>query len=261
MKNIVFAGSSITWGQGLHYYSDLSDIKIGNDYFDRNELTEEHINFIVDNRFSKLVANHFNTIDIVRKENGGTTNLMLEFVNSIDLTNCDFIIFQFTDAFRDLGKFFYKGEERTINIRKLDEIYKSEFDKYIKENWNYNLDEYISFYISNQVKIIEQNIQKFENAGVKKCFVLNETNEFFDYFKKNDFFKERILYIKVEDEKYNTIEDALNNNKLQIIQNDNFIIQKFNKIIEDRHLTLTSHQVIANSIINKIENYIYEYEN
>ena len=262
MKSIAFAGSSMTWGQGLHYYSDLSNIIIGTDNFDRTELTDEHIDFIKKNRFSRLVANAFGTTDIVRHENGGTTKLMLDFLNNnVDLKQCDFVVIQLTDAFRDLGKFYYKGEERLVNIKQLDLIYKNEFDKYIMENWNYNLDEYIDYYLKGQVELVAENIRNFENMGVKKCFVLNETIEFYKYFKRNEFFKDRIINLKINDFLYGTIEEALIAGKLEIIKNDNYIIQKYGKEINDRHLTLEGHSIIAQNIINVIKKHIYEYEN
>jgi hypothetical protein len=262
MKSIAFAGSSMTWGQGLHYYSDLPNIVIGTDNFDRFELTDEHIEFIKKYRFSRLVADEFNTTDIVRNENGGTTKLILDFLNNdVDLSKCDYIVIQFTDAFRDFGKFYYKGEERLINIKVLSSIYESEFDKYIMENWNYNLDEYIDFYLKEQVEIVAENIRKFENLGVKKCFVLNETNEFYKYFKQNEFFKNRIINLKINDFFYDTIEEALIAGKLKIIKDDINIIEKYGREINDRHLTLEGHNIIAQNIINVIKNHIYEYEN
>lgn len=253
MKAIVFAGSSITWGEGLHYYSNLPHLNLSAEAFDRNDYTLEHIKFIEENRFSRLVANEFNTTDVVRYENGGTTKLMLEFINNdVDLTKCDYIIFQFTDVFRDLNKFRYKGEERLINIRLLHEIYSSEFDKYIMETWDYDLDAYIDYYISGQVSIIEENIKKFESKGIKKCFVLNETNEFYEYFKQNEFFNDRLITLG----EYDTIEAALIADKIKIIAEDDTIINKYNGIVKDRHPNLETHWIIADNIINALKKHI-----
>ena len=40
MKSIVFAGSSITWGEGLHYYSDLPHLNLSAEAFDRNDFNK-----------------------------------------------------------------------------------------------------------------------------------------------------------------------------------------------------------------------------
>lgn len=253
MKSIVFAGSSITWGEGLHYYSNLPHLNLYAESFDRADYTLEHIKFIEENRFSRLVANAFDTKDVVRYENGGTTKLMLDFIkNDVDLTQCDYIIFQFTDAFRDFGKFYYKGEERLINLKVLSSVYESEFDKYIMETWNYSLDDYIDFFLKEQVQLIKENIERFETNGIKKCFVINETNEFFKYFQQNEFFKDRIIRLG----NYDTIEDALLSGTIKIIKEDEIIIQKYNGVVKDRHPNLETHRIIAENIITTLNNHM-----
>lgn len=272
MKNIVFAGTSITWGEGLHYYSDLPNINIDSIVYDKNDYTFEHINFIKNNRFSRLVSNYFNTKDLVRNENGGTNDVVLNFVNNeLNFDECEFIIFQFTEPFRDLIEFNYKGEKRIVNIKLKNEVIETEFEKYIAEKWNFNLNQFIDYYLSKKVFNLQKLIEKIENKGIKRCFILNEKTHFHKYFVQNDFYSERIIKIKIDNFIFDTIEDGLfgkrgifglqKGTKLQLIKDDQTLFEKFGKNIENRHLTLESHKIIAENIINKIQNYIYEYEN
>ena len=72
---MVFAGCSFTWGEGLHLYSDVSDIVYTkNQNFDIHNITETHKKCIQSNRFARKVANHFDSWEICREHNGMTRN-------------------------------------------------------------------------------------------------------------------------------------------------------------------------------------------
>lgn len=264
MKSIVFAGTSQTWGEGLHYYSDLPNLNLDADSYNKEDYTSEHLEFIQNHRYSRIVANYFNTKDIVRKENGGHNDMIVDFVkHDINFNDCDYIIFQFTDPFRDLIKFNYKGTERTCNVKLQKEVVETEFEKYIDEKWNFNIHGFIDYFLSEKVKIIQKNIEEFENKGIKKCFIINERTDFYRHFNKNNFFSNRLIKIKIDDFVFDTIDDASfgkrgifglqKGRKLEIIKNDSYLIKKYGKVIQNRHLTLESHKIVAENIIDTIK--------
>jgi hypothetical protein len=84
MKGIIFAGCSFTWGQGLYFYSDLIDVpKIGDTEYNDNKFKDSHFKFKDTLRFPRLVANHFDTFEVVKKQNGGSDEHSIECVNSL----------------------------------------------------------------------------------------------------------------------------------------------------------------------------------
>jgi len=80
-KGIIFCGCSFTFGQGLWHYSKLKNQYIPTHFeFDREKVSGGHIKYAQLNRFSRLVANHFNTFDVVKADNGGSDDLSLKFL-------------------------------------------------------------------------------------------------------------------------------------------------------------------------------------
>jgi hypothetical protein len=82
VNGIIFAGCSFTWGEGLELYSNLPTVDM--EYYTtsgyhyphvleiENGVQPSHIEWMKANRFSRRVANHFNTFDCVWSENGGS---------------------------------------------------------------------------------------------------------------------------------------------------------------------------------------------
>ena len=80
-KGIVFAGCSFTWGSGLWYYSNSSTIIEQNGQsFDRRKMNLSHIKYMESVRFPRVVANHFNTYDVVKFTPSGTDEVSLSFL-------------------------------------------------------------------------------------------------------------------------------------------------------------------------------------
>lgn len=158
---IVCAGCSYTWGQGLWSY--LETDKFIPDYWEyisgkyiipeEGELLREKL------RWPHLVASHFNFKEIVKPHNGGSDDQSIEFVNSLlgdspygyflcengycpthpsnfdshhkkplKLKNCKWIIFQTTQLYRSAFTFEYKGDSyrlvSTPSLRNLDRLEK-----------------------------------------------------------------------------------------------------------------------------------------
>ena len=93
MKGMVFAGCSFTWGEGLHLYSDVCDIVYTkNQNFNIHTIKESHKKCIQTNRFARKVANHFDTWELCRENNGGSNLDNLEFIKKSFGINDDYTL-------------------------------------------------------------------------------------------------------------------------------------------------------------------------
>jgi hypothetical protein len=84
VKGMVFAGCSFTWGQGLWYYSFSESIDQTTDEnfgYHPRLYTRAHFAFKDACRYPRLVANHFDTYELVRPSNGGSNDGMIKYWN------------------------------------------------------------------------------------------------------------------------------------------------------------------------------------
>ena len=85
LKGMIFAGCSFTWGQGLWYYSyseSIDQTKDENNGYNPTYYTTAHTAFKDTFRYPRLVANHFNTYEIVRPRNGGANDNTVKYWSS-----------------------------------------------------------------------------------------------------------------------------------------------------------------------------------
>lgn len=276
MKGILFAGDSFTWGEGLHFYSDLPDIDYNEVGFKNEKLTPAHRDWINANRFSRRVANYFETFDLVRYSNGGDNGEIFNFIDNIEteyqrryvdaqtathrmftykLNDFDYIIIQLTDIFRE-RVLLPNGE--LCNIRSLDHMKITGFDVYLKDSFDNNLDKFINFYLKQFSDKLENKIKKYENLGIKKCFIITWHIDILPFIKNNLFLNERLITFDLGDRIVESIWDLQGVNETKIknpemtITYDPYFLQK-NMVITNAHTSLTAHKVMANSIIKKIE--------
>jgi hypothetical protein len=111
-KGILGIGCSFMWGEGLYYYSNLSNtprLTETHKFPGTDVLSEAHIKFKDKHRFLQLVSDEYNTWNISNVGNGGSNvrniedyvNGYLTKSNSIRLTDFNLIIYQFTSHDRD----------------------------------------------------------------------------------------------------------------------------------------------------------------
>ena len=116
IRNIIFGGCSITWGQSLHYYGYFEDaLPDKNGFFDINKIKINHYQFIVDNRFTTSVADYFGRKPIVRAMNGGNNCLICETIEENVNEYTDAIIIQ-TTAFSRCSKTIKEQMEMFVDI-------------------------------------------------------------------------------------------------------------------------------------------------
>lgn len=276
MKGILFAGDSYTWGEGLHLYSDLPDIVYEEHGFDIYNYTPAHKNWIEANRFSRRVANHFNTFDLVRFENGGNNTDIFNFIDNIEteyqsryviannsthraftykLDDFDYIVIQLTDIFRSDVEL---PNGKTCNIRSSQSIKDTGFTDYLRDTFNNDLNKFISYYLEKFSKELENRIKKYESLGIKKCFIITWQNDILSFIKNNLFLNERLITFNLGTRIAETIWDLQsafevnNSNPEMTINKDSYLLGK-NIITTNGHTSLTAHKVMAKSIIKKIE--------
>ncbi len=276
MKGILFAGDSFTWGEGLHMYSDLPDIKFDEQGHDGKNYTPSHIKFIEANRFARKVANHFNTFELTRTSNGGSNNMMFEFIdklpeqykrNNMPAVGCDavarsveyrledfdYIVLQLSDMFRDNVEFEYKDIIGYCNIRLTKSINQSKFIDYLKDEFNDDINAFMKYYLEKLMNSIIEKFKLYESNGIKRCFIHTWQNEPIPFFQNNPYLNERWITYKTDDKIYNSIWD-LQKEKGMSLNNDEFFLNK-KIIVHNSHTSLEAHNIQANAIIKKIEEY------
>lgn len=256
MKGIIFAGCSFTWGQGLYYYSDLPNVVPQTDEtFHPNNLTEAHIKFKDSIRFPRLVANYFNTFEIVRKPNGGDDRMSMDFINNIlneggddgkfYIEEIEYIVFQTSQVVRNGFNFIYNNTKHNITDRNIDNI----FVKWlIQENLTY--DEWFSSFCQQVFDDIKKLFIFYEEKGIKTR-ILSWQNDLVPFILNDDFMNNRHIKLNYTTETYNSIDDLIKNVDNMLISND---YMSFETPINDRHPSKLCHKTIANSIITNIKN-------
>ena len=276
MKGIIFAGDSFTWGEGLHFYSDLPDIDYSAFSFNNLYYTPAHRDWINSNRFSRRVANHFETFDLVRYTNGGDNSEILDFIDNIEtqyqrkyvdaqnsthrmftytFNDFDYIVIQLTDIFRE-RILLPNGE--LCNIRSTTSRRATGFVEYLKNNFDNKIDNFILYYLEKFSKELESKIKKYESLGIKKCYVITWHNDILSFIKNNLFLNERLITFNLGDKIVESIWDlqGLDQQKVKYpqmsINKDPYFLEK-NIVVTNTHTSLTAHKLMANEIIKKIE--------
>jgi hypothetical protein len=133
--NIIFAGCSFTWGQGLYYsnkeFTDLPYPAKGI-YDHQNKLfpSEEHLKYMEENRFATQVSKHFNVLPIVKKENGGGNYTVYDFVKKQINDNTKAVVVQTTSFGRNREEDGGRGETIEEQIRQLNQLVELSESKY-----------------------------------------------------------------------------------------------------------------------------------
>lgn len=264
-KAIVFAGCSFTWGQGLYYYSNLPTLVEPPPYvYDKSLLKETHIEFMKSVRFPRLVANHFETVELVQPFNGGATYSILNWWNCAfskennalqdfptlryDYSDVSHVVFQCTQWQRSNAIPKFKGQDSHLNYYTKHE---KSFFEWLDEN-NLTLDEYFEMAKQQDINDIKTFLQNFENHGIKTS-ILTWPDDMVTPILNDSWLKERYIDFDHEGNTYGSIESMIQSNKYLEIINDyhNFLYEDTPK---DGHPSLKCHRVIADNIIRKLTN-------
>jgi hypothetical protein len=292
-KGIIFVGCSFTWGGGLEYYPPFKDIP--NPYafqYDEKNTTFAIMNFIKANRFSRLVANHFEMWEANRLNCGGSDDgsinqikMMLglgEFSSGVankqfenikmqrySIDEIDYVVFQLTDPFRNY-RININGEELVINIAQIrqrdanefnrndinkfkDTLDNETFNKFFKfytDNFN-SWEEMENYFILENLKGVIELFKEVESLGIK-CKLWSWHNEYVSFIKKHEYLSSKFIKLKYENTEFDCLHDLMKEHPKFKISTSGFLVN--GKPVPDDHQTPECHKVIADSIINSIEN-------
>jgi len=272
MKGLLFGGCSFTWGQGLYFYSDLPGLVYppNETTYERNHITDAHLRYKDTIRYPRLVANHFNTFEVVKNDNGSEDETF-DFFNMIfnpDMTGVehlslekysyndfDYVIIQLSQVSRNKFWFTLNGEEQFCGAwvggdGKISFGYNIENLFIWMEQNNLSVDEWYELHKDCQVKRLKEKLLFYEEKGLKPI-IFAWTDELLDRIKKDDYLYSKFINIEYNGITYETIENLQRINGNMKIQKD---VNSFKDVPPlDHHPSKECHKVFAQNIIKRIE--------
>jgi hypothetical protein len=252
-KGMIFLGCSFTHGHGLWHYTKEIGLPKDDLYVHQKDFPKS-FTFMTENRFSRLVSNHFGNSNVVRDFTGGSDMLNLEFLYELiglntwdrkwtfekySLDEISHVIFQTSY----LDRCSLNKDGKTYEIKDFTDSYKG----------NSNIsDEAVSFWKELQTTYYNKIKDMFiflENEGIK-CYMLAITDDYFEFIEQDEYIKERFIDIEYDGMVFKNFIDLFEYDKKLIIVNDT---ENFEIPPRDLHPTLKCHKVVADSIIKKLE--------
>jgi len=258
MKGIVFVGCSFTHGHGLWAYGDFSGKR------QDDNINDDKINafekFTQSQRFPRLVANHFNSWEFVRKDYSGDDENSIGILNHIfqiespikyleqvkfDFDDISHVIFQ--TSYIDRCPYIYNQE--TKERKRLDHI----DEKYVVNTlleWGFdNVEDYYKALKLQWYNEIKKIFLLLESKGIK-CYIISITNDYLNFIENDLYMKDKLIKITYENKIFNTIIDLFNYDEKLMIINDTDVLET---PPTDLHPSLKCHKILSKSIIEKIE--------
>ena len=274
MRGLLFGGCSFTWGQGLYFYSDLPRQKYPLNEFTyrRNELSDAHIRYKDILRSPRLVANHFKTFEVVKRQNGGGEDETFEFFKTVfngnvgeridhfvddkfEYEDIEYIIIQTSQIWRNKFYFTVDGVEEFAFISWNNPEHSQNWEKLSKwmiEN-DKSMEYVIESHLNTQYERFVNEVKFYEDKGIKVRFLCWET-DFYDLIKGDEYLMSKFIPLTYMSKTYNTIFDLHMENKHLKIKYD---VKNFKGTPpDDHHPSMECHQVIAKNVIKKIESEI-----
>ena len=271
MKGLLFGGCSFTWGQGLYFYSNLPRLifPLNEFTYRRDELTDAHIRYKDTLRSPRLIANHFNTFEVVKRQNGGGEDETFEFISTVfngrigervdhfvddkfEYEDIEYIIIQTSQIWRNKFYFTLNGVEEFVFISWLNPEHSENWEKlseWLIEN-DKSMEEIIESHLKIQYERFLREVRFYEDKGIKVRFLCWE-NDFYDLIKDDQYLMERFIPLTYKEKTYNTIIDLHNENLHLKIKYD---VDNFGENTpDDHHPSKECHRVIADNVIKKIE--------
>lgn len=262
MRGILFGGCSFTWGQGLYFYSNLPNIYNPNGIYDfqSHKVTTAQLKFKDTIRFPRLVANHFNTFEVVKEKNGGCEDTTFDFFDSIfenkknivstnndkyTYDDFDYIVIQLSSIIRN--KFYFKINN--VEFGNLIVEDSKNILKYIQVN-NYTFDDCYEQLLEQQFQRLKKELMFYESKGIKIKIIL-WFDDLLERIQNDTFFNDKLVTLNYDNKTFNTVLELGDSyEEMYIITDPYFKDKKFN----DYHPSKLLHQIIANGVIKSIEN-------
>lgn len=269
MKKLIFTGCSYTYGAGIEreYPSETTTEFIPQEYKIK-DCTYEQLDFIHQNRFSRLVANKFGTTDLNNGFNGGSieyglSELSKHFQNGESAETIGAIIFQITNLDRGTSRVYSEKDKQNRyfkiqsaqieNGSDLQTIY-----ELVEENGE--LENVIEIAYANKLNDLVEVLKPYEDIGIP-VFIIHwrdghpqQIQSSYDKYpnlvNKIEWLKDRVIPITYKDKTVTRFVDLYLTYKELIIQGD-ISASKF-----DDHATILGHKVLSDSTYQYLKNRI-----
>jgi hypothetical protein len=277
-KGIAFVGCSFTWGQGLYFYSNMPTLQHQPlDTYDTAMVTDAQIEFMKTRRFPRLVANHFNTFELVQNENGGSNTNNIEWWNDcfsktpsrpawhyntpflpnysynelshavIQATQCfrDTFIFDHTEELERLKDFGYDASNDTYHSLLLKSDMVIDYLKHIGLTMN----DWEFAFMQRSIQILKKLMQQFEDNGIKTS-IMTWPDENVLHIENDHWLRDRFVKMQHNGILYNSIDRLMfSEPSLKILHDyDSFAVPP-----QDSHPSLQCHRIIADNLIKHLE--------
>lgn len=264
MKGILFGGCSFTWGQGLYFYSDLPNLynpKRIHEFL-AHKVTPAQIKFKNTLYYPRLVANHFNTFEVVNENNGGCEDFTFKFFDNIfgnkkDIITSsnnyryedfDYIVVQLSSIIRNKFYFNINNNELSREFHYLSNVNEQDILTYMQIN-NYTFDDCWNQFLDQQFKRLKNELMFYESKGIK-IKVMLWFDDLLNHIQNDDFFNNKLVTLNYDNRIFNTVLELGNSyDEMYIITDPHFKDEKFN----DYHPSKLLHKIIADGVIKSIE--------
>lgn len=271
IKGIAFAGCSFTWGQGLYYYSNLpSLIEQELNTYDSTLVDYSHRSHAFSLRFPRLVANHFNTWEIVHHTNGGSLDKILNYWGNIAFNINDHnskigketeksLEFHSHDP-RDIGYFVLQCTPWTRTDVKIENVsgtiqrwiwfsqYHDHFKQFLNDR-DLTMDEYFNQCREDDIRRYKLLLEKIESMGIK-TLIMTWPHDLAKFIINDNWLNERMI-------KFNYLGNIYTNIEQMILDHNGLTIETDYSYFEipptDNHPSLLCHRIIADNIIKHIK--------
>lgn len=257
MKSVIFLGSSNTFGVGLHTFRDfyLSEEGIKSLKWPYYEDSDDKL-FIKENRWTNKVANYLNADEINISEVGGSPAAALYKLQITDLSEIDYIFFEFSGIYNYHDRFMHgieypktphEIEAFLTNGKNDNPELRNRIIEWIE---NYNPYEFID-------TVLLELKKKIEELKDKKFIILFWHGPKHDGgIEKMDFNSEKYSWLKRYMVKFPTNQD----NENYIVHN--LIVEKSLRVCDehplskmmnkDIHAGIKGNQIVSEIVINYI---------
>ncbi len=267
MKKLIFTGCSYTYGAGIEreYPSETTTEFIPQEYFIK-DCTYEQLEFIHENRFSRLVANKFGTTDLNNGRNGGSIEYGLgelnkHFQNGESAETIGAIIFQITNLDRGVSRVYSEKDEQykyfQIQVAQIEDGSDLQTIYELVEEYG-ELEDVVEMAYTTKLNDLVESLKPYEDMGIP-VFIIHWRDGHPQQFKSpydqypnlvDDivWLRDRVIPITYKNVTMTRFVDLFMQYPELIVQG---IIDapKF-----DDHATILGHQVLADSIYEYLKN-------
>jgi hypothetical protein len=269
MKKLIFSGCSYTYGAGIEreYPTAVSTDFIPQEYKIKN-CTFEQLEFIHENRFSRLVAEKLGTTDLNNSVNGGDIDYGLgeiekHFNKGASTENVGAIVFQITNLDRGRSYVFSTKHNKMVEfgLQSHQMGIEEEVNKLIDLVEEYGtFEKVVELAHIDKLKRLEESLKPYEEMGIP-VFIIHWRdghpqlkydiyNSYGDLVSDNDWLAERRIHLK-----YKSVE-SFRFSDLYIKYPELIVDGDLNSGKYDDHATILGHKILADNIYEHIKDKI-----